>query len=147
MSVNKRSRSAARICLLSPIPADCACQNSLPVQIVHHLKGLHDTRAMTCFHKCLRHVPAIVMLDGRMHAAATTGPASGPRPASSTPATNRYPCRQSFLCRNPAWIYEFCLLMEKRGNRLLEEAKKNYKWTGCYTVTNNCCRHTVLSQL
>ena len=34
---------------------------------------------------------------GRMTAAATTGPASGPRPTSSRPATTEYPCCRRFL--------------------------------------------------
>ena len=35
--------------------------------------------------------PVRIISSGMMTAAATTGPASGPRPASSTPATKPYP--------------------------------------------------------
>src|SRR3569623_3608226 len=48
--------------------------------------------AESCFESLmLRGIP----LSGRITAAATTGPASGPRPASSTPATG---ATQSFSC-------------------------------------------------
>src|SRR3569623_1875519 len=48
--------------------------------------------AESCFESLM---PRGMPLAGRITAAATTGPASGPRPASSTPATG---ARQSFSC-------------------------------------------------